>query len=311
MNFVRSSNGDVVTFRYSPNNQIIFSESVVALTATFVYEGATLFDSVFGPVPDSWQNGNPDITQLTLGTSATSIGSYAFYYCLSLTGNLTIPNSVTSIGSYAFTYCSSFTGSLTIPGTTSIGDGAFNNCTFNGLNVTGTSISANQFNSRQNITGALSIANTITTIGNFAFINCTSLSGSLTIPNSVTSIGSYAFYYCTGFTGSLTIPNSVTSIASLAFQNCTGFTGSLTIPNSVTSIGSTAFKSCSNLTNAYLNQPLSAVGSNAFQSSGITTISLRPSPNTPAGWTIGSGQTIGGKAGVTVVADWTTYPDPP
>ena len=39
---------------------------------------------------------------------------------------------------------------------------------------------------------------------------CSSLT-SVTIPNSVTSIGDYAFWYCTSLT-SVTIPNSVTSI---------------------------------------------------------------------------------------------------
>ena len=42
---------------------------------------------------------------------------------------------------------------------------------------------------------------------------------SITIPNSVTSIGSYAFAYCYNLT-SITIPNSVTSIESYAFYSC-------------------------------------------------------------------------------------------
>ena len=45
---------------------------------------------------------------------------------------------------------------------------------------------------------------------------CTSLT-SVTIPNSVTSIGDYAFDDCTSLT-SVTIPNSVTSIGSGAFD---------------------------------------------------------------------------------------------
>ena len=41
----------------------------------------------------------------------------------------------------------------------------------------------------------------------------------LTIPDSVTSIGDWAFYYCTGLT-SVTIGNSVTSIGDWAFYRC-------------------------------------------------------------------------------------------
>jgi hypothetical protein len=46
---------------------------------------------------------------------------------------------------------------------------------------------------------------------------------SITIPNSVTSIGDYAFYGCTSLT-SITIPNSVTSIGDGTFGDCTNLT---------------------------------------------------------------------------------------
>ena len=45
-------------------------------------------------------------------------------------------------------------------------------------------------------------------------------SSNITIPNSVTTIGQYAFYDCTGLT-SVTIPKSVNSIGAKAFNNCT------------------------------------------------------------------------------------------
>ena len=64
----------------------------------------------------------------------------------------------------------------------------------------------------------------------------------VTIGNSVTSIGNAAFRGCSGLT-SITIPNSVTSIGYEAFFGCSGLT-SITIPNSVTSIGSSAFEYC-------------------------------------------------------------------
>ena len=71
-----------------------------------------------------------------------------------------------------------------------------------------------------NITGGYPYP--ITSIGNYAFRDCTGLT-SVTIPNSVTSIGNSAFYGCTGLT-SMTIPNSVDSIIGHAFGNCTGLT---------------------------------------------------------------------------------------
>jgi hypothetical protein len=61
----------------------------------------------------------------------------------------------------------------------------------------------------------------------------------------------------------------------------------------------------------YLNTALSGLNASALALSSITTIHLRPAPNTPAGWTTGAGQTIKGKSGVTVVSNWTTYPNLP
>jgi hypothetical protein len=45
----------------------------------------------------------------------------------------------------------------------------------------------------------------------------------VTIPNSVTTIGDFAFYNCTGLTN-VTIGNSVTGIGWFAFHGCTGLT---------------------------------------------------------------------------------------
>ena len=62
---------------------------------------------------------------------------------------------------------------------------------------------------------------------------------SITIPNGVTSIGYWAFENCTSLT-SVTIPDSVTEIGARAFSGCTSLT-SVTIPDSVTKIGSYVF----------------------------------------------------------------------
>ena len=92
------------------------------------------------------------------------------------------------------------------------------------------------------------MANGVTSIGNFAFNECTSLT-SMTIPDSVTSIGNGAFKGCTSLT-SVTIPGSVTRIGVGAFASCTSLT-SVTIPDSVTRIGKQAFDYCTSLTDVY------------------------------------------------------------
>ena len=61
-------------------------------------------------------------------------------------------------------------------------------------------------------------------IGDWAFYDCSLIS--IVIPNSVTSIGRFAFLECTGLT-SVTIPNSVTSIGEKGFMFCSGSPPSL------------------------------------------------------------------------------------
>ena len=67
------------------------------------------------------------------------------------------------------------------------------------------------------------IGNSITSIGNGAFMYCSALT-SVVIPSSVTSIGNYAFGSCFALT-SVAIPSSVTSIGDGAFNNCLSLGG--------------------------------------------------------------------------------------
>ena len=85
----------------------------------------------------------------------------------------------------------------------------------------------------------LIIPDSVTRIGNGAFIGCHSLTN-IVIPDSVTSIGAWAFQYCTSLS-SIVIPNSVTSIGNCAFEGCSSLS-SLVLPDSVTSIGKRAFR---------------------------------------------------------------------
>ena len=67
----------------------------------------------------------------------------------------------------------------------------------------------------------LSLGENIKTIGSYAFYDCTQITGSVTIPQSVTSIGNEAFRWCSGI-DSLTINNAATSIGEWAFASCFG-----------------------------------------------------------------------------------------
>ncbi|MBO7142764.1 MAG: leucine-rich repeat domain-containing protein [Bacteroidales bacterium] len=87
----------------------------------------------------------------------------------------------------------------------------------------------------------------VTSIGNGAFVWCTSIS-TLIIPEGVKTIGSAAFSLCQGLKD-VTIPESVESIGDQAFFLCC-YIESLTVPKNVKSIGETAFYSVLNVDNS-------------------------------------------------------------
>ena len=152
----------------------------------------------------------------TIPDSVTSIDSFAFEECTSLT-SIVIPDSITNIETAAFHYCTSLT-SITIPDSvTSISNRVFDNC----ISLT-----------------RITIPDSVTSIGDEAFYNCESLTN-VTIPDGVTSIGDEAFCFCHSLTD-VTIGDGVTSIGEDAFYCCTSL-AIITIPDGVISIGEKAF----------------------------------------------------------------------
>ena len=138
----------------------------------------------------------------------TSIGNEVFFGCSELT-SIEIPSSVTSIGNFAFSGCSGLTG-IEIPSSvTKIGEAAFSGCS--GLTSINVEAGNEVYDSRDNCNAIIKKAT------NTLIQGCKNTK----IPSSVTSIGNYAFYDCSGLTG-IEIPSSVTSIGDLAFWFCSG-----------------------------------------------------------------------------------------
>ena len=244
--------------------------------------------------------GAVDIPEKIDGRSVTSISSYAFWSCTSLT-SITIPNSVTSIGGWAFEWCKNLT-SITIPDSvTEIGSGAFESCTsLTVINVaTGNKnfVLINGVLYNKNKTKLIcypagkkdksySILDSVTEIGDSAFSGCASLT-SITIPDGVTSISNGAFSGCTSLT-SITIPDSVTSIGGSAFRGCTSLT-SITMPDSVTSIGGSAFGGCTSLTSITIPDSLTSIGGSTFSDCTSLTSITMPNSVTEIGYRTFSG----------------------
>jgi hypothetical protein len=186
------------------------------------------------------------------GYRVTSI-YYAFEYRGSLI-SITIPDSVTSIGVRAFYGCSSLTE-------INVGSKNANYSSKDGVLFNKNKTEIICYPAGKTAT-SYSIPDSVTSIGYYAFMDCTSLT-SITIPDGVTSIGGYAFEDCTSLT-SITIPNSVTSIRTSAFNDCRQLT-SVTIPDSVTSIENSAFENCTSLTNITIGKGVTSIGYHAFE----------------------------------------------
>lgn len=230
----------------------LFIVMAIIFSATTIVGGASETKYTSGYYTYTVSNGEAEITDFddsvggsisipsTLGGyPVTSIGSFAFYLCDSLTG-VTIPNGVTSVGDVAFYGCSSL-AKITIPnGVTSIGSKAFSGCS--------------------SLT-SITIPSSVTSISNEMFYRCTSLT-SIQIPYGVSSIGNFAFSNCYSLV-SVTIPDTVTSIGESAFNECTALVA-VSIPSNVTTIGTNAFYKCTKLSKATLNNGLLNIGNNAF-----------------------------------------------
>ena len=228
-------------------------------------------------------NGCSSLTSVVIPEGVTTIDTNAFRSCNKLT-SVTIPSTVTSINLYAFLYDSKLTSvhitDLTAWCNISFSDESSNpllyakNLYLNGKLIKDlvipseiTAIKKHTFNGGSFT--SITIPNTVTSIGSYAFYNCQSLPN-IIIPDTITSIGTGAFKGCTSLT-SIEIPSSIKSISGSAFYDCKSL-ANVTIPNTVTSINAKAFYNCTSLKSVTLPNAITFIGENAFAYSGITSV---------------------------------------
>ena len=278
------------------------------------------------------ENGVTDVGDLAFGLCSSlkkvslpeglkSIGALAFGYADPGPRNklteITIPSSVTSIGECAF--ANAALESIVIPnGVETIGDSAFYTETLKEVSMpivegisfydvfynpekveitSGNAVPNEYFyddHDRVNSLKSVILPESITSIGNGAFFNCSSLT-EITIPSSVTSIGDSAFSYSA--VESILIPKSVETIGFGAFAFCplkaysveadnanyaskggvlynsdcsklivypAGAATSFEIPSGVTEIGDAAFYGCVLLTDVTIPNSVTTIGNSAF-----------------------------------------------
>ncbi|MGX8712414.1 MAG: leucine-rich repeat protein [bacterium] len=257
------------------------------------------------------------LTSVTIPNTVTNIGTHHVYIysggnysigfsfagCTGLT-SIVIPESVTQIGMDVFLGCTGMTSVVfNAINCTSIHDidpglygsvfGTVSSITFgDSVRV----IPAKLCWHDTNLT-SLTLPNSLTTIGRYAFAGCNGLT-SVTIPNSVTTLGHWAFGGSTGLTSVIFNANSCTScpsggngpfyycpnITSFTFGDnvkmipdsiCYQQTGltSVVIPNSVSCIGRYAFSGCTGLTSATIAEGVDTIGDYAFRyCSGLSSI---------------------------------------
>ncbi|MGL4947823.1 MAG: leucine-rich repeat domain-containing protein, partial [Mycoplasma sp.] len=163
------------------------------------------------------------------------IGSFAFYNCSQLAGNLVLPNSIDTIGDRAFENCSGISA-LTLP---------------NEIDR----IYRRAFYGTSGLRGDLIIPDTIKKIEAQSFYK-SGFDGTLTLPKTLETIESSAFYALPNLKSIAPLPPTLKIIQDSAFRDCDELSGDIDIPESVTSIGQDAFFRCNKISSITVSEEL-------------------------------------------------------
>lgn len=147
------------------------------------------------------------VRKMSIPSSVTKIGDYAFYNCTNLT-SIELPSGVTEIGDYAFYNCTNLS-SLTLPsGVKEIGFSAFQGC--------------------KSLT-SVTIPSGVKYISSFTFYECESLRF-INLPSDLKYIGEGAFEGCTGLTSIYAFMEKPCEIDETTFENETIINATLYVP---------------------------------------------------------------------------------
>jgi hypothetical protein len=179
-------------------------------------------------ISDGAFSGCRKLSKISLPNNLVTIGSKAFYNCVNMYMNTNIHDKIKSIGSYAFYNCNNF-----------------KYCNDNGVQQTLTLGNITEINSyafyKCSELEYITLNNSITTIANSAFEQCTKLKEVYISKSSLlTSIGNQSFYKCT-YLENFNIPPKLTNIGINAFRECTSYNKNIILPGTVNILGSGCF----------------------------------------------------------------------
>ena len=175
--------------------------------------------------------------------------------------SVTIPSRCTAVASYAFAKCGYLKSFTAYEGLTSVGTGAFYDCSALStvhLPSTVSEIGAYAFDG----TPYLSNAGEFATAGDGVLMKYQGSDKEVEIPSTVRRIASRAF--TSSKIKSVTVPESVYSIDAYAFADCVGLE-SIDMELGPVTIGDGAFRGCKSLTYVKAPETLSYLGQEAFR----------------------------------------------
>lgn len=267
-------------FRATTLTQDIILPEGVTYVGAHAFDNSDVNGEKYSPNGGIWYTNN--ITSVSLPTTLTYIGDYAFAGC-PLEQEIVLPENLDYLGERAFESCSNVYGTLHLP---------------QSLNK----IARNTFYGLKNLTGNLEIPSSVEEVerGAFAKTSFSTLilnegikhigqaafsglnlyfdneanydyysksevipfSGDLIIPTTVTQIDQYAFA-ASGFQH-VYLPNNFEEIAEGMFAGCEELLDTITIPSKVNHIGAYSFQDCKKLTAVILPKNLMSIGENCF-----------------------------------------------
>ena len=223
------------------------------------------------------------LSAITLPDSLSEIGNFAFEGCKNLK-SLKVGTSLATIGDMAFAFCNldevsgesetfyTEGGCLIEAATGTVVIGTNKSVIPNGV----TAIGKYAFSSRY-LMETLTLPESVTDIGHFAFFDCESLKSADL--GKVVTIGYKAFYSCSALK-EVTLPDTLTVIGEEAFSNCS-LLAKIVIPDSVTEIRTRAFSNCGSLTEVVIGSGVNYIGDKAFLfCANITSLTFAD----PEGW---------------------------